>query len=57
YLQWVVLREGEESERWLQAKAISERLVWSVDPRPVSSDTRAELLRMIPEVVEELRKA
>jgi hypothetical protein len=57
YLQWVMLREGEESERWLQAKAISERLVWSVDPRPVSSDTRAELLRMIPEVVEELRKA
>lgn len=57
YLQWVVLREGEESERWHQATALSERLVWSVDPRPVSADTRAELLRMIPEVVEELRKA
>ncbi|MGC8121519.1 DUF1631 domain-containing protein [Marinobacter sp. VGCF2001] len=57
YLQWVVLREGEDSERWQQARAFSARLVWTVDPRPVSTDTRAELLKAIPEVVEELRMA
>lgn len=57
YLQWVVLREGEDSERWQHARELCARLVWSVDPRPVSADTRAELLRTIPGIVEELRKA
>ncbi|MBN7771715.1 DUF1631 domain-containing protein [Marinobacter daepoensis] len=57
YLQWVVLREGEDSERWQHARGLCARLVWSVDPRPVSADTRAELLRTIPGIVEEFRKA
>ncbi|MEP3562871.1 MAG: DUF1631 domain-containing protein [Marinobacter sp.] len=57
YLQWVVLRHGEESPEWANAKSLTGRLVWSVDPRPVSVDTRADLLRTIPVVVEGLRKA
>jgi len=57
YLQWVVLRLGEESEQWQSACAVTERLIWSVDPRPVSDETRSELLRAIPEVVEDLRSA
>jgi len=57
YLQWVVLRQGEESEQWQSACAVTERLIWSVDPRPVSDETRSELLRAIPQVVEDLRSA
>ncbi|AMQ90880.1 DUF1631 domain-containing protein [Marinobacter sp. LQ44] len=57
YLQWVVLRQGEESEQWQSACTVTERLIWSVDPRPVTDETRSELLRAIPEVVEDLRSA
>ncbi len=57
YLQWVVLREGEDSARWQHARNLTEQLVWSVDPRPVSDATRSELLRAIPAIVDDLRKA
>ncbi|PTB92876.1 DUF1631 domain-containing protein [Marinobacter sp. B9-2] len=57
YLQWVVLREGEESDRWQHARNLTEQLVWSVDPRPVTESTRGELLRAIPAIVDDLRKA
>jgi hypothetical protein len=57
YLQWVVLREGEESDRWQHARNLTEQLVWSVDPRPVNDSTRGELLRAIPAIVDDLRKA
>ncbi|WP_323752770.1 DUF1631 domain-containing protein [Marinobacter sp.] len=57
YLQWVVLRHGEESPLWDSANELTRRLLWSVDPRPVSVETRSELLRSIPGVVEGLRKA
>ncbi|TYC53272.1 DUF1631 domain-containing protein [Marinobacter sp. BW6] len=57
YLQWVVLREGEDSDRWQQARNLTEQLVWSVDPRPVTDSTRTELLRAIPAIVDDLRKA
>lgn len=57
YLQWVVLREGDDSERWERARNLTEQLVWSVDPRPVSEATRTELLRAIPAIVDDLRKA
>lgn len=57
YLQWVVLREGEDSPRWEKAAELTRRLVWSVDPRPVSDSTRSELLRAIPAIVDELREA
>lgn len=55
YLQWVALRQGEESENWQAARRLTGQLVWTVDPRPVSATTRTELLKAIPEVVEELR--
>lgn len=57
YLQWVVLREGEESDRWQHARNLTEQLVWSVDPRPVNDSTRGDLLRAIPAIVDDLRKA
>ncbi|HBI78893.1 MAG TPA: DUF1631 domain-containing protein, partial [Marinobacter adhaerens] len=57
YLQWVVLREGEESDRWQHARNLTEQLVWSVDPRPVTDTTRSDLLRAIPAIVDDLRKA
>lgn len=57
YLQWIVLREGDSSPRWESAKDLTRRLVWSVDPAPVSADTRSELLRAIPQIVDDLRKA
>ncbi|MDX1551294.1 MAG: DUF1631 domain-containing protein [Marinobacter sp.] len=57
YLQWIVLREGEDSERWQAASALTRQLVWSVDPRPVEEGTRSELLRAIPGIVDGLRSA
>ena len=57
YLQWVVLRGSEESDQWHQARRLTENLVWSVDPRPVTDDTRSELLRAIPRIVDGLRSA
>ncbi|MDI9246859.1 DUF1631 domain-containing protein [Marinobacter sp. CHS3-4] len=57
YLQWVVLREGEDSDRWHRARQLTESLVWSVDPQPVTEDTRSELLKAIPGIVDGLRSA
>lgn len=57
YLQWVVLREGEDSERWQSASRLTRQLVWSVDPQPVEESTRSELLRAIPGIVDGVRSA
>ncbi|SHK59536.1 Protein of unknown function [Marinobacter antarcticus] len=57
YLQWVLLREGEDSERWADARELTGHLVWSVDPQPVDDSTRSELLRAIPAIVDDLRVA
>lgn len=57
YLQWTVLREGEDSESWASAVELTRKLVWSVDPRPVTDSTRTELLRSIPSIVDDLRQA
>ena len=57
YLQWVLLREGEESERWADASELTGHLVWSVDPQPVEATTRSELLRAIPAIVDDFRVA
>ena len=57
YLQWALLREGEEGELWSRACELTTRLVWSVDPRPVQDTTRNELLRAIPGIVDELRRS
>lgn len=57
YLQWVLLREGEDGERWADASELTGHLVWSVDPRPVEDTTRSELLRAIPAIVDDFRRA
>ncbi|MEP1583896.1 MAG: DUF1631 domain-containing protein [Marinobacter sp.] len=57
YLQWIVLREGEDSERWDEACDLTRQLIWSVDPRPVDNNTRSALLRSIPGIVDGLRNA
>jgi len=57
YLQWVALREGEDSELWSRAADLTGHLVWSVDPRPVQESTRNDLLRAIPGIVDELRRS
>lgn len=57
YLQWTVLREGEDSQAWARAGELTRKLVWSVDPRPVTDNTRTELLRAIPSIVDDLRHA
>ncbi len=57
YLQWVVLREGEDSDQWHKARRLTENLAWSVDPKPVTDETRSELLKAIPGIVDGLRRA
>ncbi|MGO1461746.1 MAG: DUF1631 domain-containing protein [Marinobacter sp.] len=57
YLQWVLLREGEDGERWADASELTEHIVWSVDPQPVEDTTRSELLRAIPAIVDDFRRA
>ncbi|EDM46079.1 DUF1631 domain-containing protein [Marinobacter algicola] len=57
YLQWIVLREGEDSERWEKACNLTRQLIWSVDPKPIDDNTRSELLRSIPGIVDGLRGA
>lgn len=57
FLQWTVLREGEDSQAWARAGELTRKLVWSVDPRPVTESTRTELLRAIPSIVDDLRHA
>jgi hypothetical protein len=57
YLQWIVLREGEYSARWEEACELTRQLIWSVDPRPVDDNTRSDLLRSIPGIVDRIRNA
>ncbi|MBL1272046.1 MAG: DUF1631 domain-containing protein [Oceanospirillales bacterium] len=57
YLQWVLLREGEDGERWADARELTGHIVWSVDPQPVDDSTRSALLRAIPAIVDDFRVA
>ncbi|SFM49871.1 DUF1631 domain-containing protein [Marinobacter zhejiangensis] len=56
YLQWLILRKGDNSPEWAAAVELSGRLVWSVAPAPYDANTRTELLRAIPGIVDGLRK-
>ncbi|MDC0663922.1 DUF1631 domain-containing protein [Marinobacter sp. SS21] len=56
YLQWSVLRDGDGSSRWASAVELTRQLIWSVDPQPVVEQTRSDLLRAIPSIVDGLRK-
>lgn len=55
YLQWVLLRHGEDSGPWREARELTARLLWSLDPRPLTDTTRDDLLKTIPGVVDSLR--
>lgn len=55
HLEWVYLRQGAESERWQSASNLTDQLIWSLDPHPVTDATRSELLRLIPEITDALR--
>lgn len=57
YLQWAFLREGEDGERWSDARELTGHLVWSVDPQPITDGTRSELLKAIPGIVDDFRAA
>ncbi len=52
-LVMIALREGEGSERWLQAMEVAERLVWSLQPG--SASDRAAYARAVQPLVDELR--
>ncbi len=52
-LVMIALREGEGSERWLQAVEVAQRLVWSVQPG--SAADRAAYARAVAPLVGELR--
>lgn len=56
YLQWLVLRKGDSSPEWTSALELGKRLVWSIDPTPYDENTRTDLLRAIPAIVDGLRK-
>ncbi|WP_165854847.1 DUF1631 domain-containing protein [Marinobacter sp. JSM 1782161] len=56
-LQFLYLREGEGSDAWTHSVELARELVWSVDPAPVTDETRAQLLRRIPSIVDNLRKS
>ena len=55
FLQWTYLRQGPESEEWSKAERLTEQLVWSVSPQPVAADTRRQLLKAIPGIVDGVR--
>lgn len=54
-LHWFFLREGEKGEGWQQAVATTELLVWTLDPSPINSGTRAAMLKAVPQVVDAVR--
>lgn len=54
-LNWFFLREGEKSENWLQSVATTELLLWTLDPKPINSGTRAAMLKAVPQVADSVR--
>lgn len=56
YLQWILLRESEDSELWTRAVSLTRDIIWTVDPQQVDAQTRAKLLRAIPGVVDSIRE-
>lgn len=56
YLQWILLRESEDSELWHKAVSLTRDIIWTVDPQEVDGETRSDLLRAIPGVVDAIRE-
>ncbi len=55
FLQWTCLRKGTDSDEWRSALTLTSQLIWTLDPSPANDDTRQQLLRMIPGVVDGIR--
>jgi hypothetical protein len=57
YLHWLALHESTDSEAWQQAKTLTEQLIWTIDPIPLTATTHELLQQAIPHVIEQLRGA
>ncbi len=53
-LQLIWLRQGRDSEEWINAVQVMDRLLWSVEPKQEKSEQQ-ELLKAIPELLRGLR--
>ncbi|HIP52975.1 MAG TPA: DUF1631 domain-containing protein [Chromatiales bacterium] len=51
----IYLRQGKDSEEWMRAVELMEKLLWSVEPK-MAYDERQTLLRRIPELLKGLRE-
>ncbi|MEQ6884515.1 DUF1631 domain-containing protein [Salicola sp. Rm-C-2C1-2] len=56
-LKWHYLREGAEGEGWQQQCALTQRLLWSLDPDPFLASTRSVVLREIPGIVRSVKES
>ena len=57
YLHWLALQESTGSEAWQRARTLTEQLIWTIDPAPLTATTRELLQQTIPQVIEQLRGA
>jgi hypothetical protein len=55
YLHWLALHECTDSKTWQQAKTLTEQLIWTIDPVPLTATTHELLQQAIPHVIEQLR--
>ncbi|MBQ0761553.1 MAG: DUF1631 domain-containing protein [Marinobacter psychrophilus] len=57
YLHWLALHESTDSKAWQRAKTLTEQLIWTIDPVPLTATTHELLQQTIPQVIEQLRGA
>jgi hypothetical protein len=57
YLHWLALHESTDSKAWQRAKTLTEQLIWTIDPVPLTATTHELLQQAIPQVIEQLRGA
>jgi len=57
YLHWLALHESTDNKAWQRAKALTEQLIWTIDPVPLTATTHELLQQAIPHVIEQLRGA
>lgn len=57
YLHWLALHDGTDSAGWQRARALTEQLIWTIDPVPLTATTHELLQQTIPQVIEQLRGA
>lgn len=50
----VLLKDGEDSSEWAEARQVVDDLLWSVEPKE-NAEARQKLLKMVPELLKRLR--